>query len=224
MSKDSTRDRAERRGRKGGGMTASQFNETERILEIARAEAERIGPVDAEIVGDETSRKPLWHLLQTHPSQEGTAAAHLAGRGFGVYLPTYRVKGVDRFGRKVLRLRKLFPGYLFLFVWDVLYHRDRILACPGTASLVYLAGEAVVVPDSMIDHLQAQECYHDEALNIAIGGKRKRGRWRKEKLKNTGLPEGVDIQISPRDVLHGAEQLDDAARNSLLRKALGLSG
>lgn len=201
----------------GRKLAAAEFD-VERIMELAAEQASRTGPVHAEIVGEEAERKPLWHLLEIFSQHENIAAAHLSARGFGVYLPTFRVKSVDSYGRKCWRTRKLFPGYLMLFDWDIMRHKLRIESCPGIAKIVHAAGRPAVVPDEMIGWMLAQEVIHDEALAIAIGGKRRRGR-RREKLDDS-MPAGVDMVI--RSKRYRFDHLDDDGRNLVLRKALGL--
>ena len=73
----------------------------------------RAATICAEIETDVTA---TWHIIETMPAHEQSAAAHLVGRRFGVYLPETEQWEVHR-GHKVKMLRPLFPGYLFVFVW-----------------------------------------------------------------------------------------------------------
>lgn len=53
-----------------------------------------------------------WFVLQCEPQREKTAASHLIGRRFKVFLPTEAKKQTRR-GRKIVVIKPLFPGYLF---------------------------------------------------------------------------------------------------------------
>lgn len=194
-------------------MTCSSFNE--RVLRLAAERAARQGPIHAEIVSGEA---PRWHILQTKPQQEESTAEHLEDRAFGVYLPRFRTSWTDRFGKKRWRFNNFFPGYLFVFVWDVMRHQHRILAVPGVSSIVYFAGQAATVPDELIDRIQIQEFIAERAT---APRPRRRRKNRDRDYLDDDQP-GM-ITIHTRDVWHGMEHLDADTRNLVLRKALGLT-
>jgi transcription antitermination factor NusG len=189
----------------------------ERLLALAADEAQKLGVIEATIVPE---TDPLWHIVETYPTHEFVAAAHLAARRFGVFLPSLTVKFKDRFRRILSRDKTLFPGYVFVFVWDLMEHRRRILACPGVKAIVYAAGVAAVAPDTMIDHLRIREAYAQDVLEVA--GKRRR---RRKTRDNVGEQDSgpVGVRISPYDALRGIDALDGEARNMALKKALGLA-
>ncbi len=51
--------------------------------------------------------------------------------------------------------RLIFPGRVFVFVWDVLAHWRRITACPGVSAIMCDGAERpIVVPDEQINRIQ----------------------------------------------------------------------
>src|SRR5262249_2510085 len=127
-------------------------NRAELESEINRR-VRRDGPYRAEIVPERT---PLWHVLMTAPTEENLAAAHLIGRGFGVYVPTFERVWMGRGGKRTRQL-PLFPGHVFLFVWNVERHWRRIRACPGVHRILTIEERPVVVEDAAINRMQAIE-------------------------------------------------------------------
>lgn len=191
--------------------------------DLAKAEAEirrrdeQQGPFSAEIVPE---TEPLWHVLLTAPSHEAIATAHLVGRGFGAYLPTFSREIPARAGRAAHRVtRPLFPGYVFLFVWDIAKHWRRIVACPGISSVLMMDGVSpAVVPDEVIDQIQAVE-FKELGKSLV----RPRRRWRKKKqIEEEYRASEHIVAIHTRSYWREIKSLDDQARIDLLRHALGL--
>jgi transcription antitermination factor NusG len=174
--------------------------ENETLVQYIDARAARDGPYCAEIV---PGIRPSWYALQTAPGHENVAAAHLAGRRFGVFVPTF-LEPVST------KRRVLFPRHIFVFVWDVLKHWRRIHACPGVVGVLTIDERPIVVSDAAIERMHMIEL---KGLSMFDKPKRRRGR-RYE-------PESV-VTISCYSALEGIEGLDDKARVCLLRKALGL--
>lgn len=174
----------------------------------------RAGPQDAELMGN----APQWYIAITAPNSERSAAAHLVGRRFGVYLPEIekRIPASRKRPARVER-RSMFPGYLFLFVWDIEAHVRRIRACPGIINLMYNGDNPAIIPDLLIDRIQTQEF---EQLRFV---RPKRQRWRTCKLLDVEDDGSNNIvAIHSYSALHDIAKLDDRGRNSLLHKALGL--
>ena len=87
------------------------------MAELSRP-VQSFDPRNAEIVADET---PKWYLLEVHEPAQRNVETELDKRRFGVFVPQERVTVVER-GRKFERIRLLFPGYIFVFVWDIERH------------------------------------------------------------------------------------------------------
>lgn len=165
---------------------------------------------------------PQWHLLRIQPGMEELAASHLIARKFGIYLPMFWTASKDRYGKTRKRMRKLFPGYLFIFVWDIKKHWHRITSCPGVSAIELSADKAVVVSDGYIRRAQEIEIEFDETIEKAARGGKKRKR-RRRRGDPVPVEEPTQIIIHAYDALHDIRGLDDDSRNQILRKALGLA-
>lgn len=191
-----------------------------RALEIAAVIEAKRGPFRAEMIPECAAQ---WHVITTAPMAEGIAAQHLVDRGFGIYRPTFNRARVVR-GRLRDFQTSLFPGHIFLFVWDALLHWRRIRACPGITGILTVDERPVVVDDSAIYRMQVIE------FNGIIGGmsvpaipKRKRRRKDRWSEQIERADDDFAPTISARSYWTGIEKLDDHARISVLHKALGLA-
>lgn len=97
-----------------------------------------------------------WYVVQTQPSAEMKALAHLERQGFGGYLPRYSKR--RRHARRVETiLAPLFPRYLFVRI-DVETQRWRaIQSTVGVSKLVCRGELPARVPDGVIDGLRGRE-------------------------------------------------------------------
>lgn len=87
---------------------------------------------NAELVPEVT---PEWHVIEVWPGVENRIADELTLRRFGVYVPQVERKWDDR-GRMVdCSPTLMFPGYIFVFVWDIDQHRSRIEYPPSKTRL-----------------------------------------------------------------------------------------
>jgi transcription antitermination factor NusG len=205
--------------------------------ELARLATERSmkNPIHAEVI---PNTKPTWHVLRVEPGRERTTAAYLAERRFGTYLPEFERTRIAR-GRKTTRMLPMFPCYLFVFVWGIDRHWRRIESCPGVMGALFLHGDDMpaAVPDRIMDHIQAAETelrLHGGVVErghvVERKKKRPRRKKRREPVRDPDLPPGIElgptqelVTISTKSYFADVGMLDEAARNSLLMKALGLT-
>ncbi len=150
-----------------------------------------------------------WHVLVTMPGQERIAAAHLTARRFGVYVA--EMQAVDnRRGKEAM-----FPGYVFVFVWGIDQHWQKILGCPGITR--------ILAPISWqdIDRIRAIENEHCPLPLVRAKLPRgyRRNRKREDYARTTDQVVSVRSWSAFQDGIAG---LDGEGRNQLLRKALGL--
>ena len=180
----------------------------------ATARAELVGELNAEH-GEGSAQ---WHVATVHPGHENIAAAHLAARRFGVYVPMIDDVAFLPQGKR-RSSKRMFPGYVFLFVWDVALHLGRIHACPGVARVLFSDPERpAVISDSDMEAIQAAE-----ARSIAEAeGLYWRGKKRPRGKRREPLPESDLLKSSPRCYFSNIESLDDHGRVGVLHKALGL--
>lgn len=194
----------------------------EAALQNAQRFEEKMGPYSAEIVPGTGAN---WHAVIPAPAHERVAAAHLVARGFGIYLPEIDVTIIRR-GRKVDLVRLLIPGYLFVYVWDIARHVNRIRACPGVMDFLKADGQIRVIPWSMIDQLRVIE-NQERPLSLPMDEviKPRKKRWRRSRKEIQAVPaEIIGIHAySPMMEEMRQAGIDDAARISAFNKALGLS-
>lgn len=199
-------------------MSATLEFDHEQALAFLADEAEKAGNILAEI---RPNARPRWHVVSCFSGAESLAAAHLSARRFGIYMPFIRIKFQDRFGRPSSRPRKFFPGYLFVFVWDILHHYRRIKSCPGVRAIEMKGGEPAVVSDEFISMIQSQEIRLDEVIDLkSLRPRRKKGS-RKEALTSEERINDTVI-MRPFDAHVDFRKLDDETRIRVLRETVGL--
>lgn len=182
-------------------------------------------PFEAEIV---PNCQPHWHLITVRPAQERIACAHLVGRRFGIYLPEFDHTEIVR-GRMRHRSENLFPGYVFLFVWDIMAHWRRLRACPGVHRIMLDGDWPVIVPDRVIKEIQDQEfdmlMEGPKSPLKQIPKKRGKRGYRREAAPTSNGAETAEVfvSMSTRSFWGELAALDGDGRNRLLHQALGLA-
>jgi transcription antitermination factor NusG len=173
-----------------------------RALEIAAALDRKDGPYYAQVIEDVV---PRWHIVRTTPGQESKATGYLSDRGIGVFLPQFIAGSRLKLGNELIELgeKLIFPGRVFVFVWDVLAHWRRIMACPGVQSIMVNGSEKpVVVPDTEINRIQVMQY----VLAYARPKRRKRYASANDRI---------------RIFTRGYDQIDGTERNRVLDRLLG---
>lgn len=89
------------------------------------AAVERTPTLDAEITEDS---KANWYLVNTFPGDDVRAMRWLSRRRFGVFRAMQPRTGGGG--------EAAFPGWLFVFVWDIEKMASRIRATPGVAGIL----------------------------------------------------------------------------------------
>src|SRR4051812_15126456 len=97
-----------------------------------------------------------WYVVQSQPSAERKAIAHLERQGFVTYLPRYLKR--RRHARKVeIVPAPLFPRYLFVGI-DLAAQRWRsICSTVGVSRLVCNGDVPTPISDQVLDTLRARE-------------------------------------------------------------------
>lgn len=105
----------------------------------------------------------IWHVLRTEPQREATAAGHLIGRRFDVYLPM--VRGEIRRGKLRVRTpveRPMMPGYLFALLDPASGCWDRVRSAPGVLDFLHLEHRPATLSEHAIAAVrQIEEAEHD---------------------------------------------------------------
>jgi transcription antitermination factor NusG len=176
-----------------------------------------------------------WHVIETMTNQEGIAAGHLVGRRFGIYVPETEHTIIRR-GRKLEVRRPMFPGYVFVFVWDIAWHWLRLRSIPGVARIMTRTSdegvpEPLAVPDYLIDRIRIVENGErplgDVTIeSVASGSKKKRCKrknGRAHKQVSGDVRVGDKLQWRTWDAFRdGITDVDSDKRNQTLLAALSL--
>ena len=99
----------------------------------------------------QSSSRNQWYALQLKTRFERVVAAHLRGKGYEEYLPTYRSR--RRWSDRVKEVElPLFPGYIFC-KFDVT-DRLPLMVVPGVISVVRFGGVPMPIPEQEIAAVQ----------------------------------------------------------------------
>jgi len=183
-----------------------------RALEIAAIFDEKDGKRIAEIVPDTSGS---WHMGRTQPGKEYKVADQLAERGFGAFVPRFDPGSMlpmhIRHGRKTttehvdVSRRMIFPGRVFIWVWDVMEHWRRLRSCPDLIAIVVDgADRPVLVPDQQINRIQSLQ------FSFVPKGKKRRKRY------------GSVADFVATESVRSFWVVDEAERNQALDRSLGL--
>lgn len=148
------------------------------VMAVLATPAATFDPRNAELLPDII---PKWYVIKVYPGAERKVATELVARRFGIFIPESE-KTVVRRGRKFDRVELMFPGYIFVFVWDVLRHRSRIECIEGVAGLVYMDGKPASISDGEIDVIREVE-NGERPLHIQDAGRSSRRRRRRKSVK-----------------------------------------
>jgi transcription antitermination factor NusG len=181
------------------------------LMEIAAQASDRAR--DHKFEAEIAQQPACWHVIVTQPNRENMAARHLMRRGFGVYLPEFDEMGIVR-GRKRISHAPLFPTYLFAFVWQIDRQWGRIAACTGVVRVLLNGTRPAVVPDRIINEIQATELSQVVATLPRPPSRSRLKRWQRELLE---VPTA-----SPKSYFDGIEKIGATERCSALHRALNL--
>ncbi len=145
-------------------LARSPFIFDEKIsLQMLARNAERQGPLDCEIT---EGARANWYLVQTFPNETARAMRWLAKRMFGAFRPMQQQ--VDRrSGKKLAGWEDVFPGWIFIFAWDIGRMKARILRCPGCYRIFSdpTSKEPVAISDGFVQRIRALSFEHDGSTN-----------------------------------------------------------
>ena len=165
-----------------------------------------------------------WQVVEVYPGAERKVADEMIVRRFGIYLPEFEETIVRR-GRKIDRTELMFPGYIFVFVWDAVEHRSRIEAIGGVLRLVMdVNGVPLGLTDDEIDLIRTVENQRRplrlQEFSVEVEPRKKRRR-RRKRIATKILDE--IIATRPWSAFcDGLMAVDSEVRNQTLQKALGL--
>ena len=182
---------------------------------------------------------PQWHLIEVYEAAERKVAGALVARRFGIYIPESEETVIVR-GRAVERTALLFPGYIFVFVWNVFHCLDVIESIEGVIRVMLdVNGNPLPLSDEQIDRIRYVENnirpIQLEEFEIEVDApprkttkkKRARQQTRRVKVKVSDVivrtrPGGWSRGDFDDTLDETVKALDSCGRNQTLLRALGL--
>ena len=182
------------------------------VLAALAIPAARYDTRNAELLPNVT---PKWYVIEVYPNAERRVAEELMARRFGIFIPESDETVVYR-GRKVERVALMFPGYIFVFVWDVFKHLSRIETISGVMRVLMTVDcTPLVLTDQQIDEIRTVENGERPIRHVTSKVKRRR-------RKNRASPYDVIATRAWSPFQDGLLSLDSQQRNQTLQIALGL--
>lgn len=123
---------------------------------------------EAEISGDEPA---YWYLVETFAGDDVKAMRWLARRKFGVFRPMQQRQD-KRNGTKLQGWQPAFPGWLFVYTWDIDRMLRRILSLPGVLRVLSdpVSQSPVPIPSWFVEDLRNESFrYKDNAPHAQYG-------------------------------------------------------
>jgi transcriptional antiterminator NusG len=195
----------------------------EELSPEARAELSRpfqsFDPRNAEIVAGKT---PKWYLLEVYEPWQRDVEKELVKRRFGIFVPEFEKTEIVR-GRKIERKLSLFPGYVFVFVWDIDSHWSRIMDVPGVSQIMASKPDIAQPAQSspQLPHALAIDFELIDEIRAIENSERP---LRKRRTRGKRQHDDDVIAVHPWTAFSDRLcLLDSEGRNQTLRKALGLA-
>lgn len=158
---------------------------------------------------------PTWHVFEIYSID---AEAELTKRRFGIYVPLCEETTVKR-GRKVDRVFRLFPGYVFVLLWETDANWGRLASVPGIARSIGTLTEDELHEVQVCENKERPiELEYFEAETDQPAKKRKR---RRRSPRPVLVPDEI---VRTRawsafdDIVH---KLDGEGRSEALRQMVG---
>ncbi|WP_448031532.1 transcription termination/antitermination protein NusG [Bradyrhizobium liaoningense] len=168
----------------------------------------RVDPRAAEL---SPGRQAKWYVVEVRSRD---VEAELIKRQFGIYVPECEETAISR-GRKISRRIAMFPGYVFVFLWETDANWGRLCAVDGVAAVMG------TLSDEEIDKIRAHE---NTKRPIVLQwfevrpelGKKIRRRWRK-RAKIPMEQDEIVVVRSWSAFEDAIDHLDSEGRNQSLR-------
>lgn len=130
----------------------AEYSRLQEAIERSEPEINRLASVSASLEAEiEEDDAADWYLVHTFPGEDIKAMRYLARRRFGVFRPMQQ-RGTGRNdGRVTQGWEAVFPGWLFVFCWNVRKMRSRICSSPGVIGILSDPVSQRPVPVDVVD-------------------------------------------------------------------------
>ena len=143
-----------------GNMLAIYRKVCQQAEQFINTIVENQSPIEAEI----TESPAQWYLVRAFPGDDVRAMRWLARRRFGVFQPMQQRHANRNDHRLVQGYEPVFPGWLFVFCWDIGKMRQRIRSTPGVMQILCdpATDKPVPIDEDFIDRLRSLSWVYDE--------------------------------------------------------------
>lgn len=162
---------------------------------------------------------PKWYVVEIAGRD---VEDELVKRQFGIYVPEEDETVIVR-GRKIDRRVRMFPGYVFVFIWETDENWSRIA---NTRGVVKILG---ALTDEQIDKIRyCENCarpivLQDFEIEQEVMPKKSRKRWRKAKKQIVMVRDEVTAVRAWSALEDAVMTLDSEGRIGALRNLLSVS-
>lgn len=161
---------------------------------------------------------PKWYVVEVAARD---VEDELQKRQFGIYVPEENETAIVR-GREVHRRVRMFPGYVFVFLWETDRNWTRLVHTPGVLSVLG------ALPDAVIDRIRSIENYlrpivlqsFEVEQDVVMRKKKKR---RKIKRRTVVVYDEVTAVRAWSAFEDAVMTLDSGGRISALENLMGVS-
>ncbi len=186
--------------------------------EVMHELAKPVQTYDARAMQVDPSISPKWYVIEVASRD---VEAQLIKRQFGIYVPEEEETVIVR-GRKIDRRVRMFPGYVFVFLWETDENWSKLANLHGVTEILG------VLPDEAIDKIRyCENCARPVLLQSfeiehEVQPKRRKRR-RKAKRVVTVVHDEVTAVRAWSAFEDSVMTLDSEGRNQALRNLLGVS-
>lgn len=119
-------------------------------------------PLCMEILGEQSAAG--WYLVYPYPGDDLRALRWLGRRRFGAFRPMQQRRHAKNEAVRLQGWEPMFPGWLFVRVFDIDKMLDRLTAVPGVMKILRdpATNDPVAIPDQFVDDVRALGWDYDD--------------------------------------------------------------
>jgi transcription antitermination factor NusG len=162
---------------------------------------------------------PNWYVIEVVSRD---VEAELIKRQFGIYIPEEDETVITR-GRSVDRRVRMFPGYVFVFLWDTGENWSKLASLRGVVAVLGVLSDAAIDKIRYCENCARPVVLQSFEIKQDIPPKKRRKRRRKTKRKIVVVHDEVTAVRAWSAFEDAVMTLDSEGRNQALRNVLGIS-